>query len=113
MDLDRRSNNFATEAVCSLIQWMHRGEFLQKVTRKQRLYLCFGRESLRYLRFLLLNSSPLAQLSRKRDFLQKTTKETKICSFVCQRASLPSVNSNYCELLRRCRVLTVCLRQAE
>jgi len=34
-------------------------------------------KDLRYLRFLLLNSSPLAQIGRKRDFLQKTTKRTK------------------------------------
>ena len=74
-----------------------RKHFLQKATKKTKTAICS--RNLRYLRFLLLNSSPLAQLSRKRDFLQKTTKETKICSFVCQRASLPSVNSNYCELL--------------
>jgi hypothetical protein len=36
---------------------------------------------LRYLRFLLLNSSPLAQIGAKEIFLQKATKETKICRF--------------------------------
>src|SRR6266481_4559737 len=50
MDLDRCSNDFATEAVCSLIQRVHCRAFLQK-----------GRKQIRSKRFL-----------------QKAAKETKV-----------------------------------
>jgi hypothetical protein len=39
MDLDRRSNDFATDAVCSLIKRGHYTVFLQKAAKKTKIQL--------------------------------------------------------------------------
>jgi hypothetical protein len=44
-------------------------DFLQKTTKETKAAICF--KNLRYLRFLLLNSSPLAQIGAKEIFFYR------------------------------------------